>query len=149
MEFISKSDRETKKLAEVLAKEMAKRPVRRKGGVVIGLEGELGAGKTVFVKGFARGLGLKDKITSPTFVLLKSYKVKRGNFRQMIHIDAYRLKDHHDLIGLGVKELINDPNSVILIEWSERVKKILPKNYLRVHLDHLDKKTRKITVRKK
>ncbi len=146
MEFLSKSSKETQKLAENLAKKSTKKFLQKEGSLVIGLEGELGAGKTTFVKGFAKGLGVKNKISSPTFVLMKNYKLKTTNYKLLYHIDAYRLKDHKDLNQLGAKEILNSPENIVLIEWSDRVKKILPKNYLKIHIDHIDVGTRKISI---
>lgn len=138
-------------MAQILAKEIAKNPPHKKRAVVIGLEGELGAGKTVFVKGFAKGLGIKDKITSPTFILMKVYNFKakhRSEPRFLFHFDCYRLKDHRDMVLLGAKEFLTDARNIILVEWSDRVSKILPTHYIKVHIDHLDKQTRKIIVKK-
>ena len=147
MEFLSKSSKETQKSAEALAKEITRRALQKKTAFVLGLEGELGAGKTTFVKGFAKALGVKQKVSSPTFVLMKSYNLKRITYNNLYHIDAYRLKDHEDLIRLGIKEIFRNPRNIILIEWSDRVKNILPKNYLKIHIDHIDKMTRKILIR--
>ncbi|MBI2057660.1 MAG: tRNA (adenosine(37)-N6)-threonylcarbamoyltransferase complex ATPase subunit type 1 TsaE [Candidatus Yanofskybacteria bacterium] len=146
MKFISKSPKETRKAARVLAKEIAQKALQKRIAFVLGLEGELGAGKTTFVKGFAKGLGVKNKISSPTFVLIKSYNLKLTAYNNLFHIDAYRLKDHKDLLQLGVKKIFNNPKNLILIEWSDRVKKILPKNYMKIHIDHIDEMTRKISV---
>lgn len=150
MEFVSKSEQETQKLAQILAREIIKNPLQKKKAVVIGLEGELGAGKTTFVKGFAKGLGIKDKITSPTFVLMKVYnfRPRENGAKFLFHFDCYRLKDHKDMVLLGAKEFIADSRNIILIEWSDRIEKVLPARYIKVHVDHIDKKTRKITVRK-
>src|SRR3989344_1452674 len=147
MQFISKSPKETEKAAGVLAKEITQKVLKKKTAFVLGLEGELGAGKTTFVKGFAKALGVKHKVASPTFVLMKKYSLKLKAYSNLCHIDAYRLKDHKDLVKLGIKEIFNNPKNLILIEWSDRVKKILPKNYLKIHIDHIDEKTRKIYVR--
>ncbi len=146
-EFITKNAQETEKLGGTLARKVT--PIQgstldeRKKALVVGLEGELGSGKTTFIKGFAKALGIKEKISSPTFVLIKSYKIGKHKF--LIHIDAYRLKDHQDLISLGIKDILNDADNIVLIEWSDRVKKILPKEYLKIHIDHIEKNERKIT----
>lgn len=138
----SKSAKETQRVAARLAKQvLVKQHVKH--ATVLALEGELGAGKTEFTKGFAKALGVKQKITSPTFVLMKPYKLKGGT---LFHIDAYRLKNYRDLIALGVGELIEDPHNILLIEWSDRVKKILPKKYIKIHIDHIDKSTRKVSI---
>lgn len=146
MKFISNKPEETQRKAEDLAKELSNKEPQ-KAGVVIGLEGELGAGKTTFAKGFAKGLGVKQKISSPTFVLMKSYNLKLLTYDKLFHIDAYRLEDHEDLARLGAKEIFKNPKNIVLVEWSDRVKKILPKNYVKIHIDHVDMKTRKISVK--
>lgn len=142
MIYKTKSPKETEKLAGFLLKKFLK--TSRKKALVIALEGELGAGKTVFVKGVAKALKLKTKIKSPTFNLMKHYKA--GSL-VMCHFDCYRLRDHRDLKILGIKEILNNPKNIILIEWSDRVEKILPKNHIKVHIDHINNNTRKITIR--
>ena len=100
------------------------------------------------IKGFAKALGVKEKISSPTFVLMKFYRLKKSAIhRFLVHIDAYRLKDHRDLLLLGIKEMLSNPENIVLIEWSDRVAKILPKKYIQIHFDHVGEDTRKITVK--
>ncbi len=146
MKYLSRGPGETGQIAAAIAKKLSKAKPSGKA-IVIALEGELGAGKTTFVKGFARALGIKQKITSPTFVLIKSYKLKAVSYKLLWHIDAYRLKDHRDLIQLGVKEILNDPKNIVLIEWSDRVRKILPGNCVTVHIDHVGLNKRSILVK--
>ena len=145
-EFVTKSAKETVKLGGVLAQKLVARN-RNKKAAVFGLEGELGAGKTTFIKGFAKALGIKEKISSPTFVLHKIYKIKTNNCKLLHHIDAYRLKDHRDLLPLGIKEILENPENIVLIEWPDRVEKILPKKYIKIHIDHLEENTRKIVIK--
>ena len=142
---MSQSEKQTQKVAGNLAQKVTKTKLA-KHAVAIALEGELGAGKTTFVKGFARALGIKFHITSPTFVILRNYQLPTANFQLLFHIDAYRLRDHRDLISLGIKELLADPTNIVLIEWSDRVRKILPAKYIRIHIDHMGIKTRKIRM---
>ena len=113
---------------------------------MIALEGELGAGKTTFVQGFAKALGIKENLTSPTFVIIKVYSLQLSVYRNLIHIDAYRLKDYKELEALEVREMIADPKNIIMIEWSDRVIQILPEKYIKVHIDHISEKNRKIQV---
>lgn len=129
-----------------LAKKLAK---RLKGGEVIGLIGELGAGKTVFVKGLADGLGIKKNITSPTFVLMKIYpvtnfKVQISNF---VHIDAYRIKNEKDVLSIGAEEYFNQPGTVTVIEWADKIKKILPLNTAIITLKNKGGNTRQIIIK--
>ena len=163
MEFITKNTEETRRIGEDLAREISGFKSKEKFALVMALEGELGAGKTTFVQGFARGLKLENKITSPTFVLFKIYPIRpfeipqdrqaqgrplriKSFFRQMIHVDCYRLRDHKDLAAIGFKEEIRNKENIILVEWSDRVQPILPERHIKVHIDHLSENERKITI---
>ncbi len=138
-EMITKNERETKKVARLLVQEIIKKPLKTKGAVVIGLQGELGAGKTRFVQGFAKGLGIKRRLTSPTFVLIKKYK-------NLYHIDCYRLSKPKDLLDLDFKEIISNPDNIILIEWAEKIRKILPKDTIWIKFEIINSKERKIKI---
>ena len=106
--FISKSQKDTEKIGQKLAKRLI-----TDGGIVL-LEGPLGAGKTALVKGIARGLGIKRPISSPTFVFLKIYD-------QLYHLDLYRLNSPEEFEILGVRELIeNNDKKIFVIEWPSR-----------------------------
>lgn len=139
---LKKTEKITKELAKKVLKQ--KSASRRKKAAVIGLEGELGSGKTTFAQFFAKALGIKRKIQSPTFVIIKKYKIKNKTF---IHIDAYRIKKPKEILELEWKELITNPKNIVLIEWADKIKKILPKNYFKIKLEILDEKTRKIKIR--
>ena len=145
MKYISKGLKDTAKIAADLAHKIQKKKPGKKA-VFIALEGELGAGKTTFAKAFAKALGVRQRLTSPTFVILKSYKLKAVNYNLLCHIDAYPLKDHTELIPIGIKELFADPQAIILLEWPERVAKILPKDALTIHIDHIDSHSRRFTI---
>lgn len=125
--FITKSEKQTIALGKKIAKQLH-------GKEVLGLIGELGAGKTVFIKGLALGLDIKKTVTSPTFVLIKIYKTKKTKVHWFCHVDAYRLNSSKDLIDIGLKDWLNKPNTVTVIEWAEKVKDILPKNAIIVTL---------------
>ncbi len=145
MIFKTKSAKETQKTAANLAqKTVNSKPFKH--AHVFALEGELGAGKTTFVQGFAKALKIKQKITSPTFVLMRQHKLEIGNWKLLIHVDAFRLRDWRDLVSLGIKDILADPENIILIEWAERVRPILPKKHTKIHIDHLDKTTRQISI---
>lgn len=124
-----------------------------RGGEVIGLIGDLGAGKTVFIKGLSLGLGIKKIVTSPTFVLMKIYKTNKHesktNLREsqiqwLCHIDAYRLKFGQDLVDIGIKDYLGKPDIITVIEWAERVKSILPKNKIIVKIRSGKKQNQRI-----
>ncbi|MBC8295656.1 MAG: tRNA (adenosine(37)-N6)-threonylcarbamoyltransferase complex ATPase subunit type 1 TsaE [Pelagibacterales bacterium] len=139
MEIITKSAGETQKVGRFLAGEIKKEKRVEGKAVIIALEGDLGGGKTTFVQGFAKGLGIKDKITSPTFVIFKKYDF-------FYHIDCYRIKDK-DLLELDFNEIINNYKNIVIIEWAEKIKKILPKNTLWMKFEYLDKNKRKIIIK--
>lgn len=145
MIFKTASAKETQKIAANLARKIVKlKP--QKHACVFALEGELGAGKTTFIQGFAKALKIKQRITSPTFVLMRHYKLRIGNCKLLVHIDAFRLKDWHDLASLGIKDILADPGNIVLIEWAERIRPILPQKRTKIHIDHLDQTTRQISI---
>lgn len=138
--IITKSATETKKIGERLAKEILN--YRGSTSIVVSLEGELGAGKTTFTQGFAKGLGIKENPRSPTFVLMRVYRLNKSNpstrnidFKNLIHIDAYRIISK-DLKSFGWKNLVKNKENIILIEWGNRVSKILPRGAIKVKLKH-------------
>lgn len=88
---------------------------------VVFLSGDLGSGKTTTTKAIAKELGIEEDITSPTFVILKRYEIKKGQFKNLIHIDAYRLKNYEELRRIKIQEYIQDSSNLILIEWPEMV----------------------------
>ena len=136
IEFISHNVAETETFAEQLATTFV-------GGEVLLLKGDLGAGKTHFVKGLARGLGIDDVVTSPTFALHNSYDGRLT----LNHFDFYRIEDSEEVEILGLNEFFYDKNGVAAIEWSENVASLLPKRCIAVTIDKLDDETRKITVK--
>ncbi len=118
--FISKSAAQTKLLGIKLAKQL-------NGNEVIALVGNLGSGKTTFVKGLAKGLGVKDVITSPTFVLMKNYKAKHKTIKNFVHVDCYRIPGI-ELTAIGLDDFLNQADTVVAIEWAEKLpKKFKPK----------------------
>lgn len=128
--YISKSPEETKKIANKFAQEILK----NRRPCVISLSGELGSGKTTFVQGFAEGLGIREKIISPTFVLVREHKIP-GTTRILYHVDLYRLDTEKDFQGLGLKEILNDPKNIVLIEWAEKIKSLLSKEIFWINFE--------------
>ncbi|MCR4280209.1 MAG: tRNA (adenosine(37)-N6)-threonylcarbamoyltransferase complex ATPase subunit type 1 TsaE [Candidatus Komeilibacteria bacterium] len=95
------------------------------GGEVVALSGELGAGKTIFCKGLAQGLGYKKVITSPTFVLMKVYHPDHPVIKNFVHVDCYRVDSSDDLSGIGLGDYLKRNDTVVAIEWAEKVKDLL------------------------
>ena len=131
----------TKHIAKELAKTILKSPKRR-GAFVLALKGELGAGKTSFVQGLARGFGIKENALSPTFLIVKQYKLSKQ--RTFYHIDCYRLKSPKELLSLEWKEIIQNPNNIVAVEWADKVKSIIPKHALWISFFHKGGGTRAI-----
>ena len=133
---------ETKQLGEDFARVLMKRAA--KGATIIALQGDLGAGKTTFTQGFFGGLGVKRKIPSPTFVIMKRYKVKHAHFTNAHHMDAYRLRKSEDVTPLGFQKLLIDPKNIILIEWPENIKGALPRGTKKIEFRYGKKESERI-----
>jgi len=163
---ITKSSAQTQKLGEKIAKQIIRENSfsnSRKFAIVLALQGDLGAGKTTFLQGFARGLGISDKILSPTFVILKRFaisdkkvksqksKVKSPNqklkFTNFYHFDCYRINKPEEILELGWKEIISNPKNIVAIEWPEKIKKALPKNSIKLKFKFIDKNKREISFK--
>ena len=121
------------------------------GAVIIGLRGELGAGKTTFTQICARLLGVSESVTSPTFVILKKYALDKnalgGKFSFFIHIDAYRLKGGKELDVLGWQVIISDPKNLIMIEWPELVSDAMPTHTRYIDFKHVNETMREVTAK--
>ncbi len=112
-----------------------------KGGRVVSLEGPLGAGKTTLLQGLAEGLGISMQVTSPTFILFRVLPVSgqrgaRGGsaIKNLVHADAYRVKDPKELVATGFTEYVGQPDTLVVVEWGDRVKKLLPKDTVHIKL---------------
>lgn len=103
---------------------------------VVALSGELGAGKTTLTQAIARELGISERLVSPTFVIMKLYPIATGQWKQLVHIDAYRLNSTEELLKLGWDALIADSANLILIEWPEKVPEAIPQGSVRVNISH-------------
>lgn len=154
--YITKNPSQTRKLGEILAKRILR--INLKKAIVIGLIGELGSGKTTFLQGFAKGLGIKQRILSPTFVLIRRYEVqstkKRRNLQNFrlhasyfFHIDCYRIQNPKEILALGLKKIISRPENIVAIEWADKIKKNLPKNAFFLDFKFIDKSRRQIVVK--
>ena len=118
---------------------------------IVGLFGDLGAGKTTFSKAVAAELGIVETVSSPTFVIEKVYKITSAaalsaGFTHFIHIDAYRLESGSELLHLGFKEMADDSKNLIFIEWPEKVVDILEEGMIKLHFKVIDEKRREITT---
>ncbi len=112
---------------------------------VVALSGDLGAGKTSLTKVLAKKLGVNASVKSPTFVIMGSYDIS-GPFKHLIHIDAYRLEKESELEALSFSALLEDKSNLIFIEWPEKVQGLIPKDAMRVSLEHVSENERIINL---
>ncbi len=117
---------------------------------VVGLSGDLGSGKTAFTKCVADILGIKEVVTSPTFILEKIYIIPQGSiigerFTKLIHVDAYRLDGGVEMGALDWEALIFDKCNLILIEWPEQVEDVMPKDMIKISFEYVDEGVRRIS----
>lgn len=142
--LISHSGEETKLLGVSLARDLLELSPR--GGVVLGLVGGLGSGKTTFVQGLAKGTGIKGRIISPTFVLMRSYRLKgKRAFRTFHHVDLYRLEGN-DIGVLGLEELWNSLRTMVVVEWADKIRKLLPRKTIWISFLPMSENERKIVI---
>ena len=133
----SHSEEETEKIASLIAAALAP-------GDTVLLRGNLGAGKTVFSRGFARGLGCEDTLSSPTYTIVQEYQLPSG--ARLYHMDLYRIADAASALGFGVDEFIDDPKAYKLIEWPERIESLLPEKCLTVEITHEGDEERSLRI---
>ena len=134
MEFITHSPEETEKIGEALAKSL-------QPGTILAYRGDLGAGKTAFTRGLARGLGCKETVTSPTYTIVNEYL---GGRLPLFHFDMYRLASSDDLWDIGWEDYL-DREGVCAVEWSENVQDAM-EDAVTVPIDKLGEPTRRITI---
>lgn len=144
--YLTKSRSQTEKIGRSFAEGFLKKPPA-KGAVVFGLEGDLGGGKTSFLQGFAKGLGIKERVLSPTFIVMRRMKVNKPPFKNFYHLDCYRIKKPKEVLDLGFREIISESQNIVAIEWADRIEKIIPAGSIMLQFEFVDKNKRKITVR--
>ncbi len=135
--FVTEGFKKTQQLGKRFSKKL-------KGGDVVTLYGDLGSGKTTFAQGLAQGLGVKRRIISPTFVIVRSYKI---SIKHIYHIDLYRITNGRDIEGLGLSEIIENPQNIVVIEWPEKMGNLLPKNRWEIKFEYLDINKRRVAIK--
>ena len=143
--YKSHSVGETQKLAQKILTNLKVRNL-------ICLYGELGSGKTTFVKGLAKALGIKDRVISPTFVIIRDYKIKdlsliTNHLSLLIHIDCYRVESEKDIKSFDLKEYWSCPTNLVVIEWAEKIKQSLPKDRIDIKFKYIGKDKREIFIK--
>lgn len=135
--IITNSPEETEKLGEEVANSLEKQNL-------VFLFGNLGSGKTTFAKGFAKGLRIAERIISPTFIIIREHEIKN---RKFYHIDLYRIQSPDDIRGLGLKEILSDEKNIVLVEWAEKLKNILPRKRIELHFEDLGENKRRVDIK--
>lgn len=138
--FITKNPRQTKKIGFKLAKYL-------KPGDILALIGDLGGGKTTFLQGLGLGLGVRQKILSPSFLQLKPYPTGKKSIKFLYHFDFYRLTSFSPLETRGLSEYLKTKNSLVAIEWANRIKKFLPRKTKYIYFTFLDKYKRRLVFK--
>ena len=158
VKYLTTAPRQTKKLGEILAKEVLRTKVSQKGALIVGLEGDLGGGKTTFLQGLAKGLGIKEKILSPTFIIMRKFEIRNSKFetnskfkirefQTFYHVDCYRIQKQKEILDLGFKKIVSTPRNIVAIEWAEKIRKTIPGEAIWVKFEFIDKTTRKIVLK--
>ncbi len=143
--YLTENFSQTKKMGKLFAGKVLKQgPGKR--AFILGLIGDLGGGKTAFLQGFAKGLGIKEKILSPTFIILKKFKIQGRKFKNFYHIDCYRVRKFKEISALDWEKIASVPENIIAVEWADKIKKELPKNALVLKFYFIGKNIRKIAV---
>jgi tRNA threonylcarbamoyladenosine biosynthesis protein TsaE len=141
MEYISKSLEDTERIAGEIAEKIN---FNADKATVVGLYGDLGAGKTTFMKYFAKHFGVEEEVQSPTFIIMRIFEMnqsqvasRKSQATKLIHIDAYRIEKAEELLNLGWKELLAHPSNLICMEWPEKVAEILPEHIM-LRFEHVE-----------
>jgi tRNA threonylcarbamoyladenosine biosynthesis protein TsaE len=142
MEYETKNSSET----VALGREVAQGITPGGKAVIFGLRGELGAGKTTFIQGFAEGLKVKEKILSPTFVIINRYGISLKGLSNFYHFDCYRIEDEKEMDNLGFGQIISNPENIVCIEWSENIKGVLPEDITMIDFSVTGENERKIKI---
>jgi tRNA threonylcarbamoyladenosine biosynthesis protein TsaE len=141
------SKKEIPKISQKLLERILK--MKNNKAKVVALSGELGAGKTTLTQEIAKQIGINENVISPTYIIMKIYEINPSSkyyssFKNLIHIDAYRLDSYLELLKIGWEELKKDKDNLIIIEWPENVKNCLDKATCWVKLGHVDDQTRAV-----
>lgn len=147
MEIITKSVGETKEVAHKFADSLAinnkQKTINKGNAITIALTGDLGAGKTTFMQGFAEAFGITQRLVSPTFILMRRYELTGG---MLYHLDMYRLEenDKGEIENLGLSEIWSDPKNIVVIEWAEKIKGLLPEDTIWISFEYVSGDERRI-----
>ena len=131
--------------AKEISGEVLTESLKKNRATIIALSGNLGAGKTTFVQFLAKELGVNEKVTSPTFTIMKGYMLHGAGFEHLIHMDAYRIEDLNELGPLRFSEILDNKNNLLCIEWAEKIIQALPSEIIKINIEILSDGSREIT----
>lgn len=143
--FITNNFEETQRIAgEFVKSDLGK----RNSATIVCLYGDLGFGKTTFVQGMAKGLEIEKKILSPTFIIMRSYRIKIQNsrFKNFYHVDLYRINNEGEILDLGLLDILQNPENMVAIEWPEKMGSLLPEKHINIRIEYLENDRRKIVI---
>lgn len=140
---VSKNLKETEEIAAFFLEEILKTNSSQPNALVVGLVGNLGAGKTAFFQAIAKHSGVKGRVSSPTFVIMKKYPLKNKKYEFLFHLDAYRLKNEKELLSLGWEEIMSNDKNLVFIEWPQNVSLVMPPHTKFIHISD-DKNGQKV-----
>ena len=144
--YLAKGTSETKRLGQKLAQKILSASIKKRT-FVVALEGDLGGGKTTFLQGFAKGLGIRQKILSPTFVIMRKFRIKNSKFAHFYHFDCYRVNAPKEILDIGFRKIVAGPGNIVAIEWADRIKRIIPKEAIFIDFEFVDKNKRRIVIK--
>ncbi|HSX08942.1 MAG TPA: tRNA (adenosine(37)-N6)-threonylcarbamoyltransferase complex ATPase subunit type 1 TsaE [Candidatus Saccharimonadales bacterium] len=137
--IVTNTFEETQQVGLTFAKEL-------RGGEVIALYGNLGAGKTTFMQGLAKGLGITRNIISPTFIIMRTYEVSNNDIRTLYHLDLYRIENDEQAVDLGLNDLMGEKDNIVAIEWPDKIENILPEKRINIYFEYLGDDKREIRL---
>lgn len=142
-QIITNNFQETQDLGFTFAKKL-------RGGEVLALYGDLGSGKTTFMQGLSKGLGITKNIISPTFIIMRMYKtglkINEVRLNNLYHVDLYRIESENDVESLGLLELMNQPENIVAIEWPEKIENLLPEKRINIYFEYREDDKREIRI---
>ncbi len=150
MELISNSVEKTREIAAQLIREMTAAKagkLKNSQASVVALVGELGAGKTAFIQGLGEYLGVNQRILSPTFLIMRRFELTgQPKFSALYHFDFYRTENESEILNLGYEEIVSSTANLVVVEWADRFKRLMPKEAVWVNLEWLGEQKRKIKI---
>jgi tRNA threonylcarbamoyladenosine biosynthesis protein TsaE len=143
MEKVLRTKEDTKDLAKEILQKIQE--TKKDTATVLGLYGNLGAGKTTLTQCIADELSVKERVLSPTFVIMKIYQIDFVGFKNLVHIDAYRIENIKEILHLGFEEIIKNKENLVIVEWPERIIDVMPE-HIKVKMEIVTEDERKVLV---